>query len=90
MTILMHLPNSSNPFANVGGNSDNVSNGNAGVSYVNNTNGNTNGNNGGRSVTVPCQSLAKTDLGYDLLAPWQKMTKIQNSSSTVRERPALG
>ena len=89
MTILMYLPNSSNPFAIVGGNSDNVSNGNAGVSYVNNTNGRTNSNNGGRSVTVPCL-MAKTDLGYGFLAPWQKMTKIQNSSSTARERPALG
>lgn len=90
MTIQMYLPNSSNPFAIVGGNSDNVSNGNAGVSYLNNTNGSSNDNNGGRSVTVPCQKMAKTDLGYDILAPWQKMTKIQTSSSTVRERPVLG
>lgn len=85
----MYLPNSNNPFANVGGNSDNVSNGNAGVSYLNQNDGNANSNNGGRSVTVPCL-MAKTDLGYGFLAPWQKMTKIQNSSSTVRERPALG
>lgn len=39
---------SSNPFLNVGGNSNNVSNGNAGPGYVNNWTGNSNTNNGAR------------------------------------------
>lgn len=89
--MIMYLPNSNNPFANVGGNSDNVSNGNAGVSYLNNQNGNTNSNNGGRPVTVPCHKLTKTDIYYVLLAPWQKKTKDNIiGSSTERERPEIG
>lgn len=91
MTIQMYLPDSNNPFAIVGGNSNNVSNGNAGVSYLNNNSGNANDNYGGRSVPVPCQKMAKTDLGYDFLAPWQKMTKIPNNSFSIeRERPVYG
>lgn len=42
------LLSSSNPFANVGNNSNNVSNGNAGPGYFNNTNGSSNTNNGSR------------------------------------------
>ncbi len=47
-----YLPSSGNPFAIVGGASGYVSNGLAGVSYVNNTNGSASGNGGGRSVFV--------------------------------------
>ena len=42
------LLSSSNPFANVGNNSNYVSNGNAGPGYFNYTNGSSNTNNGSR------------------------------------------
>ena len=76
-----NLPNSSNPFGIVGGNSDNVSNGNAGVSYLNNDNGSTNDNNGGRLVPEPCylHKVTKSDLIHIFLAPWQKI-KTQKSA----------
>lgn len=80
-TIKANLPNSSNPFGMVGGFSGSVSNGNAGISYLNNNDGSAYGSYGGRLVPEPCCSnrVTKSDLICNFLAPWQKI-KTQKSA----------
>lgn len=84
------LPNSSNPYGIVGGNSDNVSSGNAGVSYLSNDSGNANSNYGGRPVTEPCRSFTAKSGAFLRPRLSAKDNYSKNGLSIARETSVIG